>query len=153
AVRTAAARAVGGWEAQFLWGEDVDFSQRILRRYPGGGALTYCEKAVMFHRNRDTREGLARAARSYGRGAALVYRRYPTEARWRFFNPAVIAGVIGLRGVVAGLMGLARRIGLADAGRAELRQYHALWSWHFWGGFLEQYYARAPMGVVEAAPI
>ena len=85
AVRVSALREVGGWEEAFRWGEDVDLSHRILLRHPG--TLAYAERAVIFHRNRTTLEAMARQAFGYGRGAAVVFRRFPETAGFAPLQP------------------------------------------------------------------
>jgi len=148
AVRTAAARAVGGWRAAFLYGEDVDISHRILQAYPG--SLRYAEKALMFHRNRTTIRGLGRQARGYGRGMALVYRHFPKEAGWNGFKLGAVGFSMMARGMAAAGAAAGRCVGLAGRERMELSACHAMWSWCFWRGFFEEYYLRRGGGSGEA---
>ena len=138
AVRTAALREVGGWEVAFRWGEDIDLSHRILLRHPG--SLAYAERAVLFHRNRTTLQAMSHQAFGYGRGAAIVYRRFPEEVRWRLYSPLVIVICILGRWVHAGLVYVARSLRLMNRPHAELYYCHALWSWSFWRGFFHEYY-------------
>ncbi len=147
AVRTEAARAVGGWRTAFLYGEDVDISHRILQKYPA--SLRYAEKALMFHRNRTTIRGLGRQARGYGRGMALVYRQYPSEARWSPLKLGAVGFSMLARGGVAAGAVLGRCVGLAGRERVELSACHAIWSWCFWRGFFEEYYLRGNSGESE----
>ncbi len=138
AVRAAVAREIRGWEESLRWGEDIDFSQRILRRYPN--SLAYAERAVLFHRNRTTKKALANQAVGYGRGAAMVYCRFPDIARWRIFSSMFVMGCVAGRWMNAALARIACPLGLMERQRAELTVCHALWSWFFWRGFLAEYY-------------
>jgi len=138
AIRASALREAGGWEAAFRWGEDVDLSHRILLRHPG--SLVYAERAVLFHRNRTTLDAMARQAFGYGRGAAIVYRRFPKEARWRLYSPCIILICLAGRWICAGLAAVAQGLRLTERPRAELCYCHALWSWSFWRGFFHEFY-------------
>jgi glycosyltransferase involved in cell wall biosynthesis len=147
AVRTESARAVGGWRAAFNYGEDVDISHRILKKYPG--SLRYAEKALMFHRNRTTIRGLGRQAHAYGRGMALVYRQYPSEARWNVLKLGAVGVSMMARALTAAGAVVGRCVGLAGRERVELSACHAMWSWCFWRGFFEEYYLGKTAPEVE----
>jgi len=92
AVRRTVAQAVGGWDEAFPCAEDVDFSHRVLNAHPG--ALVYCERALVFHRNRTTTPALARQAHGYGRGMALIYRRYPEQIPWGIRQIGTVLGML-----------------------------------------------------------
>jgi len=138
AVRTQALKEAGGWEEAFKWGEDIDVSQRILQRHPG--SLAHAERAVIFHRNRLNLGALAGQAWGYGRGAAIVYRRFPETARWRIRHSITFLVCVLGRWLNAGFAALARALHLMEAARAELCYCHALWGWSFCRGFLVEYY-------------
>ena len=144
AVRRAAAQEVGGWDEAFRWGEDVDFSRRLLKAHPG--ALVYCARALVFHRNRTTTAALARQANGYGRGTAMIYQRYPDETPWGIRQIFTVFGLLAGRGIGAGVMWCGRMLRLVRPERAELRVCHALWSWCFWRGFFQQYYGARKVG-------
>ncbi len=138
AARTQALREVGGWEEAFKWGEDIDVSHRILRRHPG--SLAHAPSAVMFHRNRSSLGALSRQAFGYGRGAAIVCRRFPETAGWRLRDSATLSAWALGRWLHAGVAALARALRLMEAARAQLCYCHALWGWSFCRGFLLEYY-------------
>ena len=138
AVRTSAAREAGGWEESLMWGEDIDFSERILRRFPD--SLAYAEKAVLFHRHRSTHEALVRQALGYGRGAAMIHQRYPDKSTWRALSPLIVAGCVAGRWGNVCTATARRMLGRMDRTRADITYCHALWSWHFWRGFFIEYY-------------
>jgi cellulose synthase/poly-beta-1,6-N-acetylglucosamine synthase-like glycosyltransferase len=138
AARAQALKEVGGWDETFKWGEDIDVSHRILQRHPG--TLAHAERAMMFHRNRSTLNALSRQAFGYGRGAAIVYRRFPETAQWRIRNSITLSACVLGRWLYAGVAALARALRLMEAPRAELCYCHALWGWSFCRGFLIEYY-------------
>jgi mycofactocin glycosyltransferase len=138
AVRRSAALAVGGWTEQLATAEDVDFSHRILKRYPG--KIAYAREAVLFHRVRSTPAQLVALAQSYGQGAARMYLRYPEEVQWDFLKTAKTNARIAIRAVESGVLGLGRALALTSAAKAEFSHYHFIWSRHFARGFYNVYY-------------
>lgn len=72
-VRTEAARALGGFDEQLRFGEDVDF---VWRLGEAGGAVRYEPAAVVTHRPRNgLREWLGQRV-DYGSSAAGLHRRH-----------------------------------------------------------------------------
>jgi glycosyltransferase involved in cell wall biosynthesis len=138
AVRTSVVRQIGGWEESLLWGEDIDFSHRILRQFPH--ALAYAPAALLFHRNRSTLDALARQAIGYGRGAAMIYCRFPDIAQWRLLSSLIVMGSLLGRWINVLITKLASTFRFIDSRHAELAFSHALWSWSFWRGFFAEYY-------------
>ena len=60
--------------------EDIDFAWRFFRseRFE----MAYRPKAIVFHRHRVTSRGLLRQWRGYGRGQAVLVRKYPERLPW-----------------------------------------------------------------------
>jgi mycofactocin system glycosyltransferase len=75
AVRTAEARAVGGFDAALRYGEDVD----LVWRLGATGLVSYRPDLVAVHRPRATVGGLIAQRRSYGSAAAPLARRHGHE--------------------------------------------------------------------------
>jgi GT2 family glycosyltransferase len=121
AVRRSAALAVGGWAADMMTGEDVDFSHRVLRAFPS--RIAYQPKAVLFHNTRASAEELRRQAWTYGEGAADIYLRYPEVVRWDL--PKTLRPRRSPRGSV-GASSAARPRGNGPRGRSEGRGVRSL---------------------------
>jgi mycofactocin glycosyltransferase len=138
AVRRSAALAVGGWTEQLATAEDVDFSHRILKQYPGD--IAYAREAVLFHRVRSTPEELVALAQSYGQGVARMYLRYPDEVQWDVLKTAKTNARIAIRAVESGMLSLGRALSLTSAEKAEFSHFHFIWSRHFARGFYDVYY-------------
>ncbi|MFN2460769.1 MAG: lasso peptide biosynthesis B2 protein [Candidatus Velthaea sp.] len=141
AVRRSAALAVGGWSQDLMTAEDVDFSQRILARFPG--PIAYAADAVLFHRVRSTPAALAKLAFTYGEGIAHMYRRYPDKAAWDTAKSLNVAGKVAVRTIRPAVLAAGHRFGGVSAERLEFARYHALWTRNFFRGFAHAYYGRA----------
>ena len=76
-VRTAAARAVGGFDAALGWGEDVDF---IWRLTAAGHTVRYDPAAVAWHRPRPSWSAWFEQRRRYGASAPELARRHGRAA-------------------------------------------------------------------------
>lgn len=76
AVRRAALDAVGGWDLSMENAEDVDLSWRLQIN---GFRLVYAPEALLHYRHRRTAEALWRQLIAYGRGEALLLRRFRTH--------------------------------------------------------------------------
>ncbi len=137
AVRRTAAIRIGGWCEDMLTGEDVDFCFRILREFPG--EIAYRERAIVFHRNRQTDAALRVQAWTYGEGAAQLYRRYPEVADWNLHGRVNALRILATRGLSAAYHRAAFRVGLCSESQCEFARYHALWSWWWWRGFFSWY--------------
>jgi glycosyltransferase involved in cell wall biosynthesis len=137
AVRRSAALEVGGWDVGLLTAEDVDFSHRVLKRYPG--SIAYARDAVLFHRVRATPEQLIRLADSYGRGVAAMYMRYRDEVRWDLVKTVKVRGRVGLRAIEAAMLRWGAAVRLVPPARADFSYCHYLWSRHFARGFFTYY--------------
>ena len=72
-VRTAAARAVGGFDAALAWGEDVDFVWRLT---DAGHVVRYDPAAVAWHRPRPNWSAWFEQRRRYGGSAPELARRH-----------------------------------------------------------------------------
>jgi mycofactocin glycosyltransferase len=140
AVRRSAALAVGGWAADMMTGEDVDFSHRVLRAFPS--RIAYQPKAVLFHNTRASAEDLRRQAWTYGEGAADIYLRYPEVVRWDLAKTLVLVGRLGARSALPPLLALGAMVRAAEAKDVEFARYHRLWTWAFWRGFFSMYRHR-----------
>ncbi len=138
AVRRDAARAIGGWAESMLRAEDIDFSTRLLARFHS--PIHYTANALLFHRNRRTDGELARQARGYGHGLALIYRRYPDRIRWDMAKQLRAVGRVIGRTVHPELLRLGHRMGRVTAEELEFAHYHRLWTCAFWGGFFATWY-------------
>ena len=133
AVRRSAALAIGGWNEDMMTSEDVDFSTRLLNRYPG--QIFYAPDAVLFHRNRSSDAALRRQAWTYGEGVADTYRRYPDIVPWGAAQYARVFRNMVLRTLAPLWWRVRGRFSNGDDGEAERASYHRMWSWWYWRGF------------------
>ena len=133
AIRRDAFTAVGGFDPTLRTGEDLDLSQRIRARFPGG-KLVIREGAVVLLRNRTDAAGLRRQAHGYGRGAAELYRRYPDVAMDAPTTRKVVR-LLARRAVKPALVRVALRLGRASERDLVFARYHRLWTWAYWRGF------------------
>ena len=75
AIEKSALGTVGGFDPVFIAaGDDVDLSWRLVER---GGVLAYAPGAVVMHQRRQTLGAYLDQQRSYGRGEAMLFRKYP----------------------------------------------------------------------------
>lgn len=139
AVRREAALSIGGWAEELSTAEDVDFSHRILKRFPSD--IAYAKDAILFHRVRSTPEQLARLAYTYGEGVARMYLRYRDEVRWDALKTAKVYSRLLLRAAATGGLSVGRALGLTSTARLEFSRCHRIWSWNFCRGFMHIYYS------------
>jgi len=70
---------IGGFDPAFTAaGDDVDLSWRLLER---NESLAYAPGAVVIHERRQTLRAYLAQQRGYGRGEAILFRRYPRRRR------------------------------------------------------------------------
>lgn len=134
AVRRSAALMIGGWDEQFLIGEDVDFSHRLLENCP---TLIYHQRsALAFLRTHRTMTELQQQAFRYGQGRAKVWLRYPEIAPWNRRRHLRMLGGLSLIGVWPLVARFARRMDKASEEDVEYADCHRAWSWWHWRGFM-----------------
>ena len=138
AVRREAALAIDGWDQALLRAEDIDFSTRLLARFPQ--PLHYAPQALLFHRNRRSDDALVAQARGYGYGLALIYRRYPDRVRWGLQVQMLILGRLIRCAIQPELLRVGHRLGRVSAEELEFARYQRLWTRAFWGGFFATWY-------------
>src|SRR5208337_3538164 len=79
AIEKSALDELGGFDPMFsAAGDDVDLSWRLLAR---DATLAYAPGAVVIHERRRTLGAYLAQQRSYGRGEALLFRKYPARQR------------------------------------------------------------------------
>jgi glycosyltransferase involved in cell wall biosynthesis len=135
AVRRVVAQAVGGWPEELTYGEDIEFSHLVRERY--GCEIVFQESALSFHQDRESDADLLRQAYSYGRGAAILYRRHPVELSWTMRHRIHRRRRSTQRWLAARLAGFGRRVGRVSPEDAEFAAYLALWDESFWRGFVD----------------
>ncbi len=140
AVRTTAARAIGGWDEGMVRGEDIDFSVRLRRAFPA--PIHYREEAVLFHRNRSDERALAAQAHGYGYGMALIYRRYPEQLHFNAGRQLRALRLVVERTVWPPLLWIGHRWGRVSGEELEFARFHRLWTNAFWRGFFSTWYGR-----------
>lgn len=114
--RRAALLAVGGFDEELRFGEDVDL---CLRLHAAGWAVRYAPEVEVEHLPRATAAGLARQRFGYGGSAARLNRRHPglvAPLRVNRHAAAIVAaGVLGaVVGARAGATRSARTAGASD---------------------------------------
>ena len=137
AVRRENALAIGGWDEDFLSGDDVEFSYRLLRAYHA--TIRFVPGAVLLHRNRRTDEELRIQAWNYGQGAAHIYLRFPEAVQWDLSKSKKLAWTIVNRTIAPELLRAGNFLRLTSATQAEFAYYHRFWTWWFWRGFFNMY--------------
>ncbi len=140
AVRREAAIRIGGFANDMPTAEDVDFSYRVLREYPG--EIVYRPEAVTFHHYRPTAEGLRKQAWIYGEGAADIYLRYPDAVRWDLMKTLKVTVRLLRASIDPPVRGLGRLVGLGSDERLEFSKFHRMWTWWHWRGFQSMYRHR-----------
>lgn len=134
AVRRSAALGIGGWDEQFLIGEDVDFSHRLMENCR---TLIYHQRtAVVFLRTYRTMTELQQQAFRYGQGRAKVWLRYPEHAPWNRWRQLRMVGGLAVIGVWPLVARMARWVGYASEEDVEFAECHRAWSWWHWRGFI-----------------
>jgi glycosyltransferase involved in cell wall biosynthesis len=133
AVRRTSALAIGGWNEEMRTSEDVDFSTRLLARFPS--PIRLAPAAVLFHRNRSSDAGLKKQAWTYGEGVADTYRRYPGVVPWGAKQYAHLLPNLAGRSLAPLWLAAGRTLGFANESEVEHAHYHRMWTWWFWGGF------------------
>jgi glycosyltransferase involved in cell wall biosynthesis len=136
-VRRDAALAIGGWNEEMMTSEDVDFSTRLLARYPS--KIGYAPQAVLLHRNRSTEKALKRQAWTYGEGVADTYRRYPSVIKWGAAQYLHLVPNIAARIIAPVLLRAQQLLNYANATEVEHARYHRMWTLAFWAGFFSFY--------------
>lgn len=139
AVRRASALAIDGWTDDMITAEDVDFSIRLLRRFPS--PIVYRPRAVVFHRNHGTKEELGRQAWRYGEGMADLYRRYPELLSWGLRQYVHLSRNLAYYRAAPVVLRLGHRLGMTTHEDVEFAQYQWHWSRWFWRGFFSMYRA------------
>ncbi len=147
AVRREAAIAIGGWSEDLMTAEDIDFSYRLLKKFPS--MIVYRPDAVLFHRTRSTVEGLRKLAWTYGQGVGNMYLRYPHEVRWNLIKTAKVITRLGVRSLMPVIMQAGKVLGLTSSELLEFNVYHRIWSLSFCGGFLNVYYGLGPKEILQ----
>ena len=133
AVRSAAARSIGGWDEALLRGDDIDFATRLLDAFPQ--PLHYAAAATLFHRNRRTDAALAEQAEGYGKGIALIYRRYPERVHWGTRSRLALFARLVARTSRAEWLRAGHALNRVRDEELEFARYDRLWARAFWRGF------------------
>jgi glycosyltransferase involved in cell wall biosynthesis len=136
AVRRDAVLAAGGWAEDMMTGEDVDFSHRVTRAF--GTGIAYAEDALLYHRTRADRQALIEQARSYGRGAAHLFRRYPSELQWDVLKTLALIRQTIQRLFARIVARIGRALGKVDDLAVEFADYHWTWTSNYWAGFINE---------------
>jgi mycofactocin system glycosyltransferase len=123
-VRTAKARALGGFDEQLRFGEDVDFVWRLGET---GGAVRYEPAAEVTHRPRSSISEWLRQRIDYGSSAAELNRRHPGAVAPLVVSPwsaavwaAIALGhpVLGVGMAAGSAVALARKLTALEPRRA-----------------------------------
>lgn len=95
-VRRSALTAVGGFDERIRFGsEDEDLCLRLLRAFPQCGLIFEPGAQVVHHFRRSLRDTLRRS-HAYGRGSALMYRKWPDVHLTFFPFPVVVLATVML---------------------------------------------------------
>jgi len=146
AVRREAALAIGGWDERLMRADDVDFSFRLLKKFPS--KIKYQQNALIFHRNRRTDDGLKKQALGYGYGVATMYIKYPEHMKWGAMQCLSVASLLFKRFFTPEIKKIGHRLGKVSDNDLEFSKYHRMWTMHFWRGFLSTYYGTQNKGAL-----
>ena len=137
AVRRTAARAVGGWPEELTFGEDVEFSYLVRKRF--GCEIVFREAALCYHQDRESDDDLLSQAYSYGRGTAVLYRRHSAEVAWTMRHRLHRRRRSTQRWLASRLAQLGSRLGRVSQADAEFAAYLSRWDAAFWRGFADSW--------------
>jgi GT2 family glycosyltransferase len=115
-VKRAAHEAIGGFDEDFVAGEDVDYCWRLRR---AGYALHFAPEAVVHVRARTTLLGVYRQARVWAEGDVLIYRKHRDHLKP--FEKPFARGLAGWAGTFVLLTQARTKADLANVAR------HAGW--------------------------
>ena len=83
-----------GFDERFRFGaEDLDLCLRVPREFPGG-RLVFTPDAVVRHHFVPSLRDTVRRSRSYGRGCARLYRKWPSMPPTIFPGPVLVAALL-----------------------------------------------------------
>lgn len=83
-----------GADERFRFGaDDMDICLRLRRRFPAGRLIVTPNAVVMHHFDRSLRDTLRRS-RAYGRGCAMLYRKWPTMRPTIFPAPFLVLALL-----------------------------------------------------------
>ena len=95
-VRRRALLEVGGFDGRIRFGsEDEDLCRRLVRAFPGQG-LIFDPRAKVIHHFKPSLLDTLRRSRAYGRGSALMYRKWPNVRPTFFPFPVIVLATLGL---------------------------------------------------------
>jgi glycosyltransferase involved in cell wall biosynthesis len=137
AVRRVAALAIGGWDEDMRTSEDVDFSYRLLRKYPS--RIIYSPDALVMIHTRRTDQELKAQAWSWGEGLGHLYRKYPEATRYTFGQVINLILILGFRISLPLVLKIGYWLGLCTSEELEFAVYNRIWSWYYWRGFFSMY--------------
>ncbi|MFC2054216.1 glycosyltransferase [Chloroflexota bacterium] len=137
AVRRAAALAIGGWAEGMRTSEDIDFSYRLLKKYPS--KIVYVPGALAMIRTRRTDQELKAQAWTWGEGLGHLYRKYPEAIHYDVGHVINLFLVLGFRSTLPLFLRIRYWFGLCTRGDLEFAVYNRIWSWYYWRGFFSMY--------------
>lgn len=89
---------VGQFDERFRFGgEELDLCMRIRRAFPSG-RLTFIPEARVAHHFKSSMRDTLRRSRSYGRGSARLYRKWPSLPPTFFPGPLLVLALLILSG-------------------------------------------------------
>ncbi|RYY53145.1 MAG: glycosyltransferase [Chitinophagaceae bacterium] len=103
-------RKTGGFDDTFfMYGEDIDLSYRIQQ--DGYQNYYFAETPIIHFKGESTRKASANYTRMFYRAMSIFVRKHYGEKRAGLFNFS-IQFAIGVRGILSGLSGFIRRMGM-----------------------------------------
>jgi mycofactocin system glycosyltransferase len=112
AVHRADFEAIGGFDEQLRYGEDVDLCWRLVGH---GRGVVYQPSAIVRHDHRGGLRDFVFTRARYAASEATLLQRHPEGRRWLGFSPGSAAAVLGAFAAVLGRRHLAALGGLALA--------------------------------------
>jgi GT2 family glycosyltransferase len=133
AVRRHAAMDIGGWAEDMPTGEDIDFSYRLLIKYPS--KIFFNPRAIVFHHARSEDKDLWLQVWTYGEGLAQFKHKHPESFSFNLKERLRLYSLLLKRSLIHLITWLKLVMGRASKEDLNFADYSRKWSFCYWRGF------------------